>query len=177
MWTTCRSPGRQSGAIDSATAIGPSKPRLVPEPELLAELAPQRLVERLAAVDAAAREQPVLLAGLLLPAEQHAVVPADQRGDADARRPSMPRRAEAADAPLGVGQLVDLDELDLGDRQDDELRDPHPGLDDERLARVGVEQVDQQLAAVARSRRDPGVLTIEIPCFAARPERGCTKPA
>ena len=59
------------------------------------------------------------------------------------------RRAEAAHAPLAVRQLVDLDELDLGHRQHDELRDAHARLDDERLARVGVQQRDLQLAAVA----------------------------
>ena len=36
-----------------------------------------------------------------------------------------------------------------GKRHDHELGDPHPRLDDERLARVGVEQDDPQLAAVA----------------------------
>jgi hypothetical protein len=62
----------------------------------------------------------------------------------------MPRGAEAAHASLGVGELVDDDELDGRDREHDELRDPHSRLDHERLTGVGVEQVDQQLAAVAR---------------------------
>ena len=76
----------------------------VAEPELLAELALQRLVQALPRVDAAARQQPVLLAGLLLPAEQHAVLPAQQRGHANARLHQC-RRAEAAHAALRLGQL------------------------------------------------------------------------
>jgi hypothetical protein len=53
--------------------------------QLLAQLAAQRLDQRLAAVDAAARQQPVLLARLLLPAEQDAPLPADHRAHSDAR--------------------------------------------------------------------------------------------
>src|SRR5690349_17841066 len=45
----------------------------------------ERVGERLAGVDAAAGEQPVLLAGLLVAAEQHAVAPAQDCGDADPR--------------------------------------------------------------------------------------------
>ena len=137
MWTTWRSPGRQSGAIDSATAIGPSSWSVVPEPELLAELAVQRLLERLPSLDAAAGEQPVLLARLLLPAEQHAVLPAHERRDPDARLvahlSASTSRSRARPAP--TRELVDLDRLDLGHRHDDELGDPHPRLDHERLAR------------------------------------------
>ena len=150
MWTTCRSPGVQSGAIDSATAIGPSKASVVPEPELLAELAPERLVERLAAVDAAAGQQPVLLARLLLAAEQHAVLPAEQR-----RRRGRAASDQCRDEPKprtprsDSGSSSTSTSSTSGTGSDDELRDPHPRLDDERLARVGVEQVDQQLAAVA----------------------------
>ena len=38
-------------------------------------------------------------------------------------------------------------ELQLRHTDDDELRDPHPGLDDERLLAVGVQQDDPHLAA------------------------------
>jgi hypothetical protein len=58
-------------------------------------------------------------------------------------------RAEAAHASLRLGQLVDLDGLDPGKLEQDELRDAHPGLDDEGLTRVGVQERDAQLAAVA----------------------------
>ena len=61
----------------------------------------------------------------------------------------MAGRAEAACAALARRQLVHLDELDLGDREDDELRDAHPRLDHERLARVGVQERHLELAAVA----------------------------
>ena len=60
----------------------------------------------------------------------------------------MPRRAEAAVAARRAGQLRDLDDAP-GDGHDDELRDAHPGLDRERLGRVGVEQDHPELAAVA----------------------------
>src|SRR5439155_7542452 len=56
----------------------------VPQPELLAELAPERRGQRLAAVDAAAGQQPVLTPGLLLPAEEDAVLPAHEHRDAEA---------------------------------------------------------------------------------------------
>ena len=59
------------------------------------------------------------------------------------------RRAEAADAALALRQLVDLDRLELGHPQHDELCDPHAGLDHERLAGVGVEQDDPDFAAIA----------------------------
>src|SRR5437588_3641591 len=55
------------------------------DPELLAQLAAERLDQRLAGVDSAAGQQPVLLVGLLLTAEQHAPLPAEDRADADAR--------------------------------------------------------------------------------------------
>src|SRR5207247_11043025 len=51
--------------------------------DLLVELAPERVGEALARVDAAAGQQPRLAPGLLVPDEQHAVVPAQDRGDAD----------------------------------------------------------------------------------------------
>ena len=57
----------------------------VPDPDLLAQLAPERRRQRLAAVDASTGQEPVLLAGLLLAAEQHPILPAQQPGDADAR--------------------------------------------------------------------------------------------
>ena len=75
------------------------------------------------------------------------------------------------------GQLVDLDELDLRQREHHELRDAHARLDDERLARDRCSAVRPAARRGSRSRSSPGVLTIEIPCFAARPERGWTKPA
>ena len=57
----------------------------------------------------------------------------------------------------------------------DELRDPVTDAHRERLARVEVDQVDQDLAPVAGVDR-PGALTTVMPCRAARPERGWTSP-
>src|SRR5665213_2965953 len=72
------------------------------------------------------------------------------RGSAPITRPPSEGRApEAAHAPLAVGELVDLDRLDPGNFEYDELRDPHAHLDDEGLVRVRVEQRDLQLAAIA----------------------------
>jgi hypothetical protein len=59
------------------------------------------------------------------------------------------RGAEAANPTLALRQLVDLDELDGGKLENHELGDPHARLDDEGLRRVGVEEIDEELAAVA----------------------------
>ena len=138
MWTTCLPTKTRFGAIESTTATGPSNVRSSPIADLLLELAAQRLDEALAAVDAAAGQQPVLAAaGLLVPAEEDAALPAEERGDADARleRHQAGGAAEAFLAALAVRELRHLDRLRRRDRHDDELGDPHAGLDDERLAR------------------------------------------
>src|SRR5206468_7956258 len=108
---------------------------LLADSELLPELAVEGIDQALPRVHAPARQQPVLLAGLLVAAKQHAVVPAQQRRDADPRlsphdprtdgRSSRARGPEAANAPLALGQLLGLDELELRDIENDELGDPH----------------------------------------------------
>src|SRR3954470_12300494 len=65
-------------------------------------------------------------------------------------RGSSGTRAESPLAALASRQRIDFDRNDLGDREDDELRDAHPGLDDERLSRIGVQENDLQLAAITR---------------------------
>ena len=64
-------------------------------------------------------------------------MPAEDRGDADPGLGphQLPDEPSPRGATLGRRQLVDLDELDPGQLDDDELRDPHPRLDGERLAR------------------------------------------
>ena len=57
--------------------------------------------------------------------------------------------AEAAVAARGVGQRLGLDRLGQGDRTDHQLRDAVAGGDPKDLGRVGVEQQDPDLAAVA----------------------------
>src|SRR5204863_5158045 len=57
--------------------------------------------------------------------------------------------AEASLAALAHGKLGYLSRLGQDHRDDDELRDPHPRLDDESLVRVCVEQHDLELPAVA----------------------------
>ena len=88
---------------------------LADDSDLFAQLPHECLHEALAGVDAAAGEEPVLLAGLLVPAEEHTIVPAQQRRDADPRlsahASACARGPEAANAPLALGQLLGLDEL------------------------------------------------------------------
>ena len=69
---------------------------LVLDADLLAKLAMQRVGEALSGVDAAARQEPVLAApGLLVPAEQDPVLPAQHGRYADARL----ERHHTADEP------------------------------------------------------------------------------
>src|SRR6185436_356850 len=58
---------------------------LLVDPKLLPELAVEGVDQALPRVHAPAGQEPVLLAGLLVTAEQHSVVPAQQRRDADPR--------------------------------------------------------------------------------------------
>ena len=169
------------GEIDSTIAIGPSTGLVVQadEARLLGELPLQRLDERLAAPHPSAGKQPVLAPALLVADEEDRPVPAQQggsrmRGSGRTRRqlpdePSPP-------SPRSLGGLVHLDELDRRQLDDDELRDAHAGLDDERLVPVGVVEDHLHLAAVALVDQ-AGAFTLPSPCRAARPERGITKPA
>ena len=118
--------------------------------DLLGELAVEGVDEALAGVDAAARQQPVLLAVLLVPAEEDARLPAQDRRDADPRLGHQWRDEPKPRTPRSLsGSSSTSTGSSSGSGSDDELRDPHPGLDHERLARVGVQQHDPDLAAVA----------------------------
>jgi hypothetical protein len=55
------------------------------EPHLLGELALEGVDERLPHADAAARQEPVLAALLLMPHEEHPALPPQDRGHPDAR--------------------------------------------------------------------------------------------
>ena len=70
-----------------------------------------------------------------------------------------------------IGEL----EEPLGDLLEHQLGDPVTHTDGEGLPRVEVDEVDEDLAAVAESTV-PGALTTEMPWRAASPERGCTSP-
>src|SRR5438874_8846920 len=59
--------------------------QLVRDPELLDQLTVQRSDEALARVHAASRKQPVVAIALLVPAEEDAPAPAQDRGDANPR--------------------------------------------------------------------------------------------
>ena len=78
--------------------------------------------------------------------KQDAVLPPQHGRYADARLHYAARRPEAADAALALRELLHLDWVSGGHRHDDELRDAHPRLDDERLSGVGVQEDDAQLA-------------------------------
>ena len=135
---------------------------LVGHADLLRQLAVQRAHEALAGVHATPGQQPVRPARLLVPAEQDPSSPLQDRRHPNPRF----RRHQALDEPKPrtprslAGSSLDLDGLDLGDRHHDELRDPHPGLDDERRPRVGVVQDHAHLPAVARVDQ-PG--RVEVP--------------
>ena len=138
MCTTWRSPGVQSGAIDSATAIGPSKRDVVPEPELLAQLAAQRLRRasrrpprrRRAAASTPCRASP---AGRAARAPASAGAPtrgsaARHRQCRDEPKPRTPR-SDSGSSSTSTSSTCGIGE-------DDELRDPHARLD-RRTARAG----------------------------------------
>ena len=152
MWTTCFAAKLRAGAIESTIATGPSTGISSSIPTSSAQLAVQRVDEALAGVDAAARQEPVLAPCFSWRQRSRRPSSAGSpRHGCAARRAitARARGAEAADAALGLGKLVDLDEIELRHREHHELRDPHPRLDHERLARVGVQQDDAQLAPVA----------------------------
>src|SRR6185295_19719248 len=80
--------------------------QLIVDSDLLGELAVQCIHQALTGVDAAAGQQPVLLAGLLVPAQQHLVLPAEDCRNANARfgrhhaaedpKPRTPRSLEGS---------------------------------------------------------------------------------
>ena len=102
MCTTCFAANERTGAIESTIATGPSTGRVVVDPELLGQLAVERVDEALAGVDAAAGEQPVLAAALLVPAEQQAPLPAQDRRDADPRLGHQAREGAGCGAVLSA---------------------------------------------------------------------------
>ena len=127
MCTTCFVTRLRTGAIESTIATGPLERELVVDPELLAELAPERVDEALAGVDPAAGQEPVLLRALLVTAEEDPVLPAEDRRDADPRLRGHRPRAEAFRTALTGGSSSTSTELDVGHGNDDELRDAIPG--------------------------------------------------
>ena len=102
MWTTCFAAKLRAGRDRVHDRDRALEREQVVDPDLLGELAAQRVDERLARVHPAAGQQPVLLPRLLVPAEQDAVAPAAgaRRPGCAARRSSVPGRAEAARAAL-----------------------------------------------------------------------------
>ncbi len=119
------------------------------DPELLAQLPAQRLDQRLPHVDTAARQQPVLLARLLLAAEQHAPLPEQDRRDTDPRlhqcfeepKPRSPRSlagssSTSTSSSRGTGRTTSW-----------AIR--IPGSTTNVSREVGVQQRNLQLAAVA----------------------------
>ena len=148
--------GDASGAIESTIATGPSSGTSAPsveEPGLLRQLSLERPHEALADLNAAPRQEPHLALGLLVPEKQDAALPAQDGRDAN---PRLGHRCQLDDDPNPraprslTGELLDLDHPNGGDRGNDELGDAHPGIHDERLVAVGVDEHDLDLAPVAR---------------------------
>ena len=91
--------------------------------------------------------------------------------------PSVPRRAEAAARRArSPGSSSTSRQRRVRHGDDDELGDPHSRLDDERLARVGVEEDHAQLAAVA-GVDEAGRVHDRDPVLRRQAERGMTSPA
>ena len=144
MWTTCLSGASScTGAIESTIATGPSTGTSSSMPELLASSRCSASIRLSPASTPPPGQQPVLLARLLVAAEQDAArasAGAPRRGSA-ARAISARDGAEAAHAALATPAARRPRRSSTArHRQDDELRDPHARLDDERLSRVGVQE-------------------------------------
>ncbi len=155
-----RSRGRRASATGSAPGRSSRRARPAPRaaprapgkrPCLLPELALERTHEALAAPHPAAGEQPDLAARLHVPEEQDAPAPAEDRRNADPRLP----HAQLADDPnpreprsLVASSSTSTSRTEAtGTMTSWAMR--IPGLDGERLARVGVQEHDQHLPAVA----------------------------
>src|SRR5687768_4469966 len=146
MWTMCFAAMLRSGAIESAIAIGPSSGSSASMPT-----SSSSSLCRASARLSPASTPPPGRSQYSLPGFscRQSRMRSSHRSSAETRiRGCIRPTAEPAGAALAVGELVDLDELDVGNREHDELRDPHAGLDHERLARIGVQEVDEQLAAI-----------------------------
>ena len=141
---------RRQGAArrdQSTIAIGPSNgaPR---DPDLLGDLAVECIDQRLAGVHAATRKQPDIASALVVPAEQDAVAPAQERRDADPRlcgrsrglgrqRPTSPiRRSRARLVPRSLSESSSTSSSRTLATSTTTSRPSSicmPGLDDERL--------------------------------------------
>src|SRR6185312_10260453 len=151
---------------------------LIVDADLLGELAVQRVDETLAAVDAAAGQKPVLLARLLVAAEEHAPLPAQDRRDTDARlglhhvaedpNPRTPRSlagssSTSTSSSSGIGRTTSC-----------AIRIPRSTTNGS-VASV-FSSTTRSSPRYPESTR-PGEFTTVRPWRAASPERGCTKPA
>src|SRR5215210_1770189 len=153
MWTTCLAAKLFCGAIESTIATGPSTGTSSPSPisssssrfsastRLSPELTPPPGSSQYSLPCFSCRQSRMRSC-------QRRIAETRMRGSTPT--PLRTRRAEAPHAALGLGQLVALDQLDLGERQHHELRDSHSGLDDERRGRIGVQEDDLNLATVTR---------------------------
>ena len=147
MWTTCFAAKLPSGEIESAIATGPSSGSSSSIPTS----------SKSSRWSASTRLSPPLTpppgsSQYSLPGfscRQSRMRPSQRRSAETRIRGSIRTRSRTrARRARSPGSSSTSTRRDVGHREDDELRDPHARLDDERLA-VGVEQVDAQLAAVA----------------------------
>ena len=147
------------------------------DPDLLGDLALERVHQRLARVNAAAREQPDVAPALVVPAEQDAVTPPEERRDADPRlRADHPDEPNPA-APRSLArELLQLDQVHARrlDRTSCAILIPGSTTKASCLSVLSMITFNSPRYPASIS---PGELTTVIPCLAARPERGSTRPA
>src|SRR3712207_137542 len=151
MWTTCFAANERCGAIESTIATGPStgtsssspisssSSRCSASTRLSPELTPPPGSNQYSFPCFSCRHSRIWFPRRRI---------AETRIRGSAPNGLGPRRPEAANAALALGQLLDLDELDARHREHDELGDPHPRLDHEGVARVRVLEHHLHLAAV-----------------------------
>src|SRR5581483_4774401 len=152
--------------------------QLVGDADLLEQLAMERGDEALARIDAAAGQEPILAAaGLLVAAQQDAVLPAQNRRDTDARllhqaaeepKPRTPRSLSGSSS-TSIGSTVAT-----GTTTSCAMRMPGSTTNDSRASVLSRTMRNSPRYPESTS---PGVFTIVIPWRDASPERGWTKPA
>ena len=138
------------GAIESTIATGPSNCTSAEMPSS------SRSSRRSASISDSPRrrrrrQQPVLLAGLLLPAEQHAALPAQDRRDADRAAPSVRRDDPKPRTPRSLsGSSSTSTSSNAGTGSTTSCAIRIPGSTTNGSRAIGVQERDLQLAAVAR---------------------------
>ena len=152
MWTTCFAAKLRAGAIESTIAIGPSNGSASSMPTSSDSSRRSASTSDSPELTPPPGSSQYSLPGFSCRQSRIRSLPAEERRDADARLgrhqcPDEPKPPSPRSLP---GSSSTSRSVDSGHGDEDELGDPHAGLDDERLAPVGVVEDHAQLAAVAR---------------------------